>query len=275
MEVIRTSKRRHPRTPALVLTAHASVQAATEALRCRADDFLEKPLEPRKFLGKVEELILKARRTPGTQRVLAIGAHFDDVEIGCGGLLCRHALAGDQITSLVLTDGACGGASLRRRRESELACARFRGKLITGGLPDTSLSSGPETINAIARVIGQTNPTVVYTHTRFDTHQDHRSTHDATIVATRGVGSLFCYQSPSTTTEFRPTRFVDIGDQLEAKLELLRSYESQLHRAYMEPDVIRSTARYWGRFSGYGHVEALEVIRAVEDGSALDSSEVN
>ena len=89
----------------------------------------------------------------------------------------------------------------------------------------------------------------------------------AATVATRGVTMLGCYLSPSATIDFRPTRFVAIEDFIDRKLELLDCYASQTaHRAYLTPDYVMTTAKYWARFGGGTMVEPLEIVR---DASAL------
>ena len=105
-------------------------------------------------------------------------------------------------------------------------------------------------------------PTIVYTHTESDLHQDHRNVHRATLVAARLVPSVYCYESPSATVEFEPVRFVDIGEQLEAKLEAIGAYASQTEqRYYLDEELIRATARYWGRYGHSRFCEPLEVVR--------------
>ncbi len=105
-------------------------------------------------------------------------------------------------------------------------------------------------------------PTVIYTHSLHDVHQDHRNTHQAALVAVRQVGRVYCFQSPSATVDFRPTRFVAIDDQLARKLEAIDAFASQVEiRAYLEPDLIESTARYWSRYCEGRYAEPFEVIR--------------
>jgi hypothetical protein len=87
------------------------------------------------------------------------------------------------------------------------------------------------------------------------------------MVAAREVGSIFCFQSPSATVDFRPTRFVSIDSHLGAKMRAIEAFSSQLAvRAYLEPDLISATARYWSRFAEGRYAEAFEVIR---DGAGL------
>jgi hypothetical protein len=73
---------------------------------------------------------------------------------------------------------------------------------------------------------------------------------------------VYCFQSPSATVDFRPTRFVAIDEQLDRKLQAIDAFASQVEiRAYLEPDLIESTARYWSRYCDGRFAEPFEVIR--------------
>ena len=80
---------------------------------------------------------------------------------------------------------------------------------------------------------------------------------------------MFCYQAPSTTVEFKPTRFVAIDEFLERKIEVIQAFSSQVKvRDYLDEELLRATARYWSRFSQARYVEPLEVVRD-SDASAV------
>jgi LmbE family N-acetylglucosaminyl deacetylase/CheY-like chemotaxis protein len=248
----------------LILSGHSSFDHAVAALRAGADDYLTKPIEPGALLEKASALIAltRARRASGTEIVLAVGAHPDDVEIGVGGILLRHAAQGHAVTVLTLTSGEAGGAANERAQESRRAAELLSARLISTDLADTSVSEGGATIAAISAAIREIRPTTVYTHTAHDVHQDHRNTHRATLVAARAIGRVFCYEAPSSTAEFRPTRFVAIDEYLERKLEVIQAYTSQVKvRHYLDEELLRCTARYWGRFAQARYVEPLEVVR--------------
>ncbi|MBV1860538.1 MAG: PIG-L family deacetylase [Nannocystaceae bacterium] len=193
--------------------------------------------------------------------ILAIGAHPDDVEIGCGGTLASHSACGDDIVILTLSGGEAAGEPAVRYAESQAAANRLGAQLVVESLDDTRISEGPATIGAIEAVIARYAPSAVYVHTEADRHQDHRNVHRAAMVAARNVPSVFCYQSPSTTTTFCPTRFVPISEQLDTKLALLSLYDSQNDKSYLAPDLISATAMYWSRFARARHVEPFEVVR--------------
>ena len=114
----------------------------------------------------------------------------------------------------------------------------------------------------IDQVVAEIHPTVVYTHSIHDLHQDHRNTHRAAMVACRRVGRVYCFQSPSATVDYRPAHFVTIDDHIGRKLKAIDAFTSQTAlRDYLEPDLIASTARYWSRYGDGSHAEPFEAVR--------------
>lgn len=269
IELLSELRQRTPDVGVIVMTAHVSVEHAVSALRAQADEFLQKPLDNAKVVETVLRLTEESRRRAKESRargkgetVLAIGAHPDDVEIGVGGLLAAHAHAGDEVTILTMSRGSRGGNADNRQNESLAAAELLGARLFLKDLVDTEISGGGATVRLIEEVVAEVKPSIVYTHSIHDRHQDHRAVSEATSVATRRVGTVACYQSPSATIDFRPTRFVRVEDFIEKKLELLRCYQSQTAtRDYLSPDFITATARYWSRFGGGTAVEPLEILR--------------
>ena len=269
IEVVERAKALHPLCSTLIVSGRTSFDYAVGAIRAGADDYLTKPLDPEDLIDKARELIerTRARRAAGRVSVLAVGAHPDDPEIGVGGILLRHAAQGHDVALLTLTGGEQGGAQAQRAQESRRAAELLGARLFHKELIDTSITDGGETISAIRDVIDETAATTIYTHTSRDVHQDHRNTHHASLVAARGVPRVYCYQSPSTTVEFRPTRFVGIDDVLERKLEVIRAYASQVSvRHYLDEELLRATARYWSRWAQSRFAEPLEVVRDSDGG---------
>lgn len=266
LELLAELRRKDPLVPVIVMTAHVSVEYAVSALRAQADEFLTKPLDNVRLVEAVARLAAEGRARREASRpkdiVLAIGAHPDDVEIGVGGLLAAHAAAGDSITILTMSRGARGGDADSRQHESLASAEMLGARLFVQDLVDTEISGGGATVRLIEEVVQEIQPTIVYTHSEHDRHQDHRAVGEATIAATRRVGTVACYQSPSATIDFRPTRFVRIDQYIDQKLRLLECFSSQTSRRdYLEPDFVTATARYWSRFGGGAAVEPLEVVR--------------
>ena len=253
-----------PALPVAVVTAHATVDRAVTALRSSAVEFLHKPTPAVDFINRVATLVANGRaaRSVVRESVLAIGAHPDDVEIGAAGALLAHKAAGDIVSILTLSHGARGGTEAQRAREAEAAAEVIGARLFLHDLEDTHIAETDPTIGIIDSVIAEVQPTVVYTHSVHDVHQDHRNTYRAAMVAVRRIGRVYCFQSPSATVDFRPTFFVSIDDEVGRKLDAIRAFASQFAiRDYLEPDLIVATARYWSRFCDGSHAEAFEGIR--------------
>jgi two-component system, NtrC family, response regulator HydG len=264
LELVQRVRRLRPTLPVAVVTAHATVDRAVTALRMPVTEFLQKPIRPDDLIATAATLVERGRiaGSTGSESVLAIGAHPDDVEIGAAGALLAHQAAGDSVSILTLSHGAGGGIEAQRAGESEKAAGLIGARLFLENLEDTHIREGNPTIAVIDDVIAAVQPTTVYTHSIHDVHQDHRNTHRAAMVATRRIGRVYCFQSPSATVDFRPTHFVTIDNHVGRKLEAIEMFASQFAvRDYLEPDLIASTARYWSRFCEGNHAEAFEAIR--------------
>jgi LmbE family N-acetylglucosaminyl deacetylase/ActR/RegA family two-component response regulator len=263
IELLETLRRQAPALPVAVITAHVTVDNTLGALRGRADDFLEKPLKPDALISSVTTLISRGRAGRGGREVvLAVGAHPDDVEIGAAGTLLAHRAAGHEIAILTMSRGARGGRDEARAGEARDAATILGAALYLEDLEDTRITESDPTIGAIAAVIESVRPTILYTHSIHDVHQDHRNTHRAAMVAAREISSVCCFQSPSATVDFRPARFIAIDDHIHAKLAAIAAFTSQAAvRQYLAPDLIEATARYWSRFGSGRYAEAFEVVR--------------
>ena len=76
-------------------------------------------------------------------RILAIGAHPDDIEAGCGGALVKYAQNGHRVFLMVMTEGEQGGAGEIRKFEQEQAAKRLRAeRIFWGGYQDTAVPMG-------------------------------------------------------------------------------------------------------------------------------------
>lgn len=265
IDIIAWLKSLNSRTQVLILLTQKNLQPLATAIKMHIDGLLFKPLEKSTFLDLVVQLNKSSvveRRKRDQKIVLAIGAHPDDVEIGCGGTLIHHVEKMDPVYILTISGGEVGGDIKIRQQESKRAAEKLGATLFLHNLTDTQISDGAETIQLIENIIGKIKPTHVYTHSEHDSHQDHRNVYAATMVACRAIPNVYCYQSPSSTMEFKPSLFIDISEYLNAKIKLISFYKSQSEsRLYLKEDMIFATARYWGRYANYNLVEPLEIIR--------------
>jgi LmbE family N-acetylglucosaminyl deacetylase/CheY-like chemotaxis protein len=281
LELVMKIKAAQPHVATLILTGHRSFDNAVEAIRVGADDFLTKPVDRATLIAKIDELAaLSARRKASSSAsVLAIGAHPDDIEVGCGGILLNHVAQGHEVAVLVLTGGDVSGMPAERAREASRAAELMSVRLFHANVAEASVALGSATINEITRVIDEVNPDTVYTHSEHDFNQDHRNTHQATQAAARNVPRLFCYQSSSSTVDFHPSRFVPVDEFMDRKLAVIRSYTSQVRqRRYLDAELLLATGRYWSRYGQSRFVEPLEVVReSVSEGDEdrTDEARVN
>jgi LmbE family N-acetylglucosaminyl deacetylase len=182
--------------------------------------------------------------------ILAIGAHPDDVEFGCGGTLVKYARKGAQIDLLVMTDGSRGGrAPVRRREQQEAASVLGVSKVHWGGYRDTLLPSVRHLIDKMEKVIRRTPRDFIFVNYPEDTHQDHRYVARAAISATRWARNVLFYEGP-TTVDFTPTVFIDIADEIAVKIDALHRHTSQIAKTRIEGTPISEIAQASAHFRG-------------------------
>jgi bacillithiol biosynthesis deacetylase BshB1 len=181
--------------------------------------------------------------------VLAIGAHPDDVELGCGGTLALLAAQGRRVGILHLTRGERGTRGTVAEREDEArAAAAALGAAAVDFLDcgDGGLRRGEAEEDALIAVLRRRRPEIVLGPTPSDRHPDHGRAHrlvaDAAFyagLARRGEGephrpgAVFAYMQ---NDPFEPSFIVDVTSVWEKKLASLAAYGSQLHQPGHERD---------------------------------------
>lgn len=235
--------------------------------------------------------------------ILAIGAHPDDVELGCAGILLAHRDLGYRIGLLDLTRGELGtrGDASTRTREAMASASRmgavFRRQL---DLPDGFFSEDEASLKAIIREIRYSQPAIVLANAVRDRHPDHargaglvaRAAYLsglAKIISTREDGTSQDPWRPRTVYHYiqdyhvEPDIVVDITPWFAEKIALVQTFRSQFYdpdsRDPATPisgrdflDFLETRARDLGRPVGYLYAEGLVSARApgVRDLLALD-----
>ncbi len=214
-------------------------------------------------------------------KILAIGAHPDDVELGMGGCLARYVNRGDDVYVLIFSRGEKGVSDDRlegRRkldiikgemREAETRKAlKFIGikeeniKIL--GLHDTGFKINTGVVDEVYNHIVKINPDMIFTHHFEDDHLDHVSTSLITLHAARKFRTILFYESPSTRPWFSPDYFIDMSGYINMKIEALKMHETQTEKPYMDEEVIRSQARFRGFQAKVKYAEGFSVYRMVE-----------
>lgn len=182
--------------------------------------------------------------------ILAIGAHPDDIEFGCGGTLIKYAIKGHDISLLVLTDGGRGGDPAERRKEQEEAAKVLGAKqLFWGNYQDTEVPLDRELIQKVETIFSLIRPDLIFVHFGDDTHQDHRHLSTSVVTASRYTRNVLFYEGP-TTSNFTPSVFVDIDSVLERKLHALKAHASQVVKTGVEGLSILELAQAAAHFRG-------------------------
>ncbi len=169
------------------------------------------------------------------RRILAISAHPDDIEIGCGGALA-HWMSDQQtiVYYLIMTRGGKGGDAEVRMREQERAAEKLGVHgVIWQEYEDTKIPVNEESISQVEAVIKTIRPDFILTHYENDTHQDHRALSRVVITATRNRKNILFFEGP-TSINFNPQVFVDIGETISVKRDALATHGSQVTKTNIE-----------------------------------------
>ncbi len=233
--------------------------------------------------------------TPGV--ALAIGAHPDDVEFGCGATLAKWAADGCTVHHLVCTDGSKGtwnpgtdkvALAARRQVEQREAARRLAGE--RAGVceflayVDGELDSGVTARGRVARIIRELRPDVVLGHDpwkQYRLHPDHRhagllvcegivAARDPHFYPEHGIphhrpGRLLLFEAD------RPDHVEDATGWVETKLHALEAHESQFESTMLAVDgdqLELFRQRITDRLRGLGEphgVEAAEVFKLIDD----------
>ena len=197
--------------------------------------------------------------------VLAIGAHPDDIEYGCGGMLTKYAQRGHDVYLWIASEGSLGGeASVRRQEQADSALVMGAREVFWGDYLDTEIPLTRELIVRLESVIRRIKPRMIFVHYPDDTHQDHRNLAQSTLSATRYVPNFLFYEGP-TTQNFTPNCFTDIEKVLDKKLACLEAHRSQVAKTNIEDltilELAVSSANFRGIQARVKYAEAFQSIR--------------
>lgn len=263
IEVIQECRRHQPETPILATSAYGPPAYLEGAFRAGASEILAKPIDRDELMTTVWDLLaLKARADARPKNILAVGALPGDVEAGCGGILLKHVISGDPVRILVLAAGARGAEAEDRRAAARRAAQLLGAELVFPHSDGPEIGDLDSMVLRVQEAIHGWDPEIIFAPSAKDVRDSRMNAFRATEISGSRVPGFYCYQSATTTLDYRPTRFEDISDFLDQKMAALSHYEAQFRgRPHLDPELARASARYWGRFLGYGEVEPLEVVR--------------
>lgn len=214
------------------------------------------------------------------KKILAIGAHFDDVEICCGGTIAKLNKEGTNIKIVVVGDGNYqhyDGSVLRTNTDALCEGADAikelgvpEGALLALNYPEKKISSGEKLIGELEKIIDDFKPDLIITHWLHDSHQDHVAVANAVVSAARYYLSLWMWEPifPSgrdTTVPYIPQVYVDMSDFGSMKNNALRAHRSQTSKFYGRGikwiEGIEARAKFRGFESGADLAETFFVYR--------------
>lgn len=200
-------------------------------------------------------------------QVLVFGAHPDDMEIGMGGTIAKHARLGDKVLMVVAT---VPSQRERRREEAKRGAETLGAQLYSLEVPPDEMECNRKLIRQVDTLIESYSPDLIYTHWDQDSHQDHNAISRAVISATRkNRCSLLMYEQtiPGGIVPggFKAQSFVDISDFIDIKIASIRAHQSQ-HEVHGELWLqgVKGRAMYRGYQVNVSYAEAFEVIKEIE-----------
>lgn len=221
------------------------------------------------------------------KKILIVAAHPDDEILGCGGTGLKFSQEGHDVNVLFMTDGVSSRDTVQdmdrneRINAAKIANEFMKFKIIEfGKFPDNQMDIVKllEIVKFVEKHIKIIKPDVVFTHSFSDLNIDHRLTHQAVMTACRpqpskSVKEIYAFEVASSTgwndihiNNFTPSKFVDIGDQIEKKLNALEQYNMELlcYPHMRSREAIYNLNKFRGNMVGLNYAEAFEVIRLIE-----------
>jgi LmbE family N-acetylglucosaminyl deacetylase len=204
--------------------------------------------------------------------ILAIGAHFDDVELGCGGALARHVQQGDNVYVFVATISGFVNQYNQEVRSSENALTEARNAMCILGIKELFCGNFKtlevefvDVLNIeILKIVQEKKIDQVYAHWIGDIHHDHQAVAKASLHSCRHVPRLLMYRSNwyHSALEFRGNFYIDISQHWEIKQKAIRAHVTEVDRTGEKwINFFRNEAENAGQRIGVKYAEVFEVVK--------------
>jgi LmbE family N-acetylglucosaminyl deacetylase len=203
------------------------------------------------------------------KKILVLAPHTDDGELGCGGSIAKFCAEGKEVFYAAFCLCSKSLPADLPANTLELECKKATSVL---GIPSSNLilfnyevrelpASRQKILEELLQLNKQINPDMVLLPAASDIHQDHQVIHQEGMRAFKNV-TFAGYELPWNNYSFRTNFFIRLSeDELNKKIESLRSYQSQSHRNYMQEGFIRSLAKVRGVQNNSEYAEAFELYK--------------
>ncbi|MCE9617377.1 MAG: PIG-L family deacetylase [Nitrosarchaeum sp.] len=208
--------------------------------------------------------------------ILAIGAHWDDIELGCGLTLKKLREKGHNIFSVVVCSSQYGKVENEGMKESEALEYGLKSFELIGAdyiptdkEPNSKLAYNKKIMQILEGIANNKKIDAVFTHWYGDLNTDHKATWEISRTAFRNVKNFLMYQSNSygdNVNIFKPNLFFSFNqEQYVFKEKILSQYVSEWARREIRwKREIFERERYWGHISGNDYAEGFQVGKVVD-----------
>ncbi len=203
--------------------------------------------------------------------ILGVGAHYDDLELGCSGTLIKHVMNGDKVIMIVITDSSYEGPDgkiIRTREEAmnegSIAAAIIEAELICLDYKTFNVPFDDHLGVLLTNFIEKFEIDIVYSHWVGDLHRDHQYAGRSTLMAARHVPRFLMYRSNFYDTEqqFQGNFYSDITLVMDKKIEVIKAHKSELERVrYQWLDFFIKQHENDGQKIGVKYAECFELVR--------------
>jgi LmbE family N-acetylglucosaminyl deacetylase len=175
------------------------------------------------------------------KRILAIGSHFDDIEIGCAGTIYKHIQKGDEVYfAITHTDEYRTGPVLDRLKEQDEALETLRLSKLPRYL---FLFAESDTDAEMIEAMDQIKPDIIFSPFEHDTHQHHRRSSIIAQAVGRKRNMTVLFYDSGSTFNFYPNVFSMIDFEIKSKI--LNCYKSQIEHGAINLDIVQKKNAYW------------------------------
>jgi len=200
------------------------------------------------------------------RRVCFIGAHPDDIELGCGALIA-HISPLTEVLCVTLSDN-------KKNPELQALAEEHYKSMAVLGVPRQNVIIADfetrrfqhlrqEILEFIIQLNRTYRPDIVFCHTRADIHQDHATVTEETLRAFRGT-TVFGFDVIRSSYGFFPNFLVEVSEQdVELKLKALAEYKTYEEKYYFKPEITRATLIRHGALAERPYAEGFDILRII------------
>jgi N-acetylglucosamine malate deacetylase 1 len=202
-----------------------------------------------------------------SKKILIVSPHTDDGELGCGGSIAKFIEQGDSVEYVALS---CCEKSVPPEYPPDILSIEVKAATGILGIEEPILLGfevrefprlRQEILDSLIRLRNKIRPDIVFAPSRYDTHQDHKTTVEEVIRAFKNC-TILGYEQPWNNITFNTLAFIPISEvHVQKKIDALQCYETQKGRSYLNKDFVRGLAVTRGTQIEEKFAEAFEVIK--------------